>query len=99
MLSGAATVRLYFLAAVAFDYEDFGRLFHRLFPGLLIVDLAWAISPLLLFQKLGYILLLCVPALACLPFSQRTLVSFAYRRRGGRSSAAEAASSAQLRTD
>ena len=99
MLSGAATVRLYFLAAVAFDYEDFGRLFHRLFPGLLIVDLAWAISPLLLFQKLGYILLLCVPALACLPFSQRTLVSFAYRRRGGRSSAAGAASPAQLRTD
>ena len=87
VLCAAATVRLYFLAAVAFDYEDLGRLFRRIFPAVLILDIAWAMSPLLLFRKSGFILLLGVIALAYLPFSQRTLVFHAYGRRGGRSSA------------
>ena len=94
MLCGGATVRLYLLAAVGFDYEDLGRLFRRIFALVLVLDLAWAISPLLLFHKLGYIVLLGAPALAFLPFSQRTLVYIAYRRRGGRSSAAKAPSAA-----
>ena len=93
MLCAAATVHLYLLAAVAFDYEDLGRLFHRVFPVVLVLDLAWALSPLLLFLKVGGIIILGVPALALLPFSQRTLISYAYRRRGGRSSAAPAPSS------
>ena len=93
VLCGAATVRLYLLAAVAFDYEDLGRLFRRIFPGILALDIAWAMAPLLLFLKLGFILMLGVPALAYLPFSQRTLVFYAYGRRGGRSSAAPAPSS------
>jgi len=96
VLCAAATVRLYLLAAIAFDYEDLGRLFHRIFPAILILDLAWALSPLLLFLKLGFILLLAVPGLALLPFSQRTLVYCAYGRRGGRSSAAKATSSPAL---
>jgi len=87
VLCGGATIRLYLLAAVAFDYEDLGRLFRRIFPALLILDMAWAMSPLLLFRKSGFILLLGVIALAYLPFSQRTLVFHAYGRRGGRSSA------------
>ncbi len=87
-LCAAATIHLYLLAAVAFDYEDLGPLFHYLFPLVLVLDLAWAFSPLLLFLRLGGIVLLGVPALALLPFSQRTLISMAYRRRGGRSSAA-----------
>jgi serine/threonine protein kinase len=87
VLCAAATVHLYLLAAVAFDYEDLGPLFHRLFPLVLVLDLAWAFSPVLLFLKLGGIILLGVPGLALLPFSQRTLISVAYRRRGGRSSA------------
>jgi predicted Ser/Thr protein kinase len=91
MLCAAATVHLYLLAGVAFDYEDLGPLFHRLFPLVLVFDLAWALSPLLLFLKLGGIILLGVPGLALLPFSQRTLISMAYGRRGGRSSAAPAA--------
>jgi hypothetical protein len=93
MLCAAATVHLYLLAAVAFDYEDLGRLFHSVFPVVLVLDLAWALSPLLLFLKVGGVIILGVPALALLPFSQRTLISYAYRRRGGRSSAAPAPSS------
>ena len=99
MLCGGATVRLYLLAAVGFDYEDLGRLFRRIFALVLVLDLAWAISPLLLFHKLGYIVLLGAPALAFLPFSQRTLVYIAYRRRGGRSSAAKAPSAAISASD
>jgi len=85
-LCAAATVRIYLLAAAAFDYEDLGRLFHRIFPLVLILDLAWALSPLLLFLKVGFILIMAVPALAMLPFSQRFLIACAYGRRGGRSS-------------
>ena len=92
MICGAAAVRLYFLAAIAFDYEDFGRLFLRIFPLILILDLAWALSPLLLFYRWGFIVLLCVACLAFLPFSQRTLAFTAYGRRGGRSSATRATS-------
>ncbi len=95
MLCGAAGVRLYFLAAIAFDYEDFGLLFLRVFPLILIIDLAWALSPLLLFYRWGFIVLLCMACLAFLPFSQRTLVFTAYRRRGGRSSAAKVAAEVQ----
>ncbi len=87
VLCAAATVRIYLLAAGAFDYEDLGRLFHRFFPLILIIDLAWALSPLLLFLKAGFILIMGVPALALLPFSQRYLITCAYGRRGGRSSA------------
>ncbi|MBZ5542402.1 MAG: serine/threonine protein kinase, partial [Acidobacteriia bacterium] len=90
MLCAAAAVRLYFLAAIAFDFEDLGLLFHRIFPLILVVDAAWAASPLLLFHKLGFITVFGVPCLAFLPFSQRTLVLYAYGRRGGRSSAARA---------
>ncbi len=87
VLCAAATVRIYLLAAAAFDYEDLGRLFHRIFPLVLIIDLAWALSPLLLFLKAGFILIMGVPALALLPFSQRYLITCAYGRRGGRTSA------------
>jgi hypothetical protein len=90
-------VRLYFLSAVAFDYADLGRLFRRVFPGVLILDLGFALFPLLLFHKLGFITLLCLIALAFLPFSQRTLVYCAYGARGGRSSAAGTASALEAR--
>ncbi len=88
LLCAAATVRIYLLAAAAFDYEDLGRLFHRIFPLVLIMDLVWALSPLLLFLKAGFILIMGVPALALLPFSQRYLITCAYGRQGGRSSGA-----------
>jgi 3-hydroxymyristoyl/3-hydroxydecanoyl-(acyl carrier protein) dehydratase len=55
-----------------------GRLFRLVFPGILILDVAWAASPLLLFRKLGEFALLPVAGLAFLPFSQRTLVRCVY---------------------
>ncbi len=82
-LCGSA-VRLYLLSAVAFDYPQSGRLFRRLFPGILAVDLMWAASPLLLLGRWGEFVLLFVAGLAFLPFSQRTLVLSAYAPVGGR---------------
>jgi len=86
-LCGAA-LRLYLISAVALDYPHTGRLFRRLFPVILVLDAIWAASPLTLFYKLGYPALLMIVGLACLPFSQRTLVSFAYAPCGGRISTA-----------
>jgi tRNA A-37 threonylcarbamoyl transferase component Bud32 len=97
VLCAAAAVRLYLLSAVAFDYADLGRLFRRAFPGILVLDLGFALFPLLLFYKLGYVTLLCLIALVFLPFSQRTLAYSAYGPRGGRSSAAPTAGTSQAR--
>ncbi|MBZ5513651.1 MAG: serine/threonine protein kinase [Acidobacteriia bacterium] len=84
-LIGAA-VRLYFLAAVGFDYADSGRLFRRLFPFIALLDMVWAMAPLLLFQEIEWLALLFVVGLASLPFSQRTLLYSAYAPRGGKTS-------------
>lgn len=81
-LTGAAT-RIYLMSAVGFRYPQAGRLFRQVFPGLLILDALWAASPLLLFAKLGYLTLLFVAALAFLPFSQRTLMVWAYPEGSG----------------
>ncbi len=89
-----ATVRVYFLSAVGFDYPDSGRLFQRLFPYVLALDLVWAATPLLLFKELAWISWLCVVGLAFLPFSQRALIFSAYGARGGRTSGIRAGSPA-----
>jgi tRNA A-37 threonylcarbamoyl transferase component Bud32 len=88
-----AVVRLYFLSAVGFDWVDTGRLFRRLFLAILVLDVGWSLSPLLLFHKLGYIALLCLAGLAFLPFSQRALLFSAYAPGGGHTSGVKAASS------
>jgi hypothetical protein len=85
LLLGAA-VRIYFLSAVGFDYRDSGRLYQRIFPFILALDLTWAAVPLLLFIELEWISWLCVVCLAFLPFSQRALLYSAYAPRGGRTS-------------
>lgn len=82
-LCGSA-VRLYLLSAVALDYPQSGRLFRRLFPGLLALDLVWAAAPLLLFGRWGEFVFLLAAGLAFLPFSQRTLMLSAYSPLGGR---------------
>jgi len=77
-LCGVA-VRLYLLAAVGFDHPETGRRFARLFPLLFLLDLLWALSPLLLVEKTGLLLALAlVPVLAYGPFSQRALIRSAY---------------------
>ena len=73
-----APLRLYLISAVALNYAGSGRLFRRVFPGILIIDVVWAAAPLFLFHRMGEVTLLFVAALAFLPFSQRTLISCAY---------------------
>jgi hypothetical protein len=86
--SCAVALRLYMISAVALDYPNTGMLFRRAFPAVLVLDAAWAASPLILFEKLGYPVLLAMAGLACLPFTQRTLMYYAYAPRGGRISTA-----------
>jgi len=91
--SFGTAVRLYLLSAVGFDYYDTGRLFRQMFFIVLAFDGAWSAAPLLLYQKLGLIVFLFIPALAYLPFSQRTLVFSAYFASGGRTSGVKTGSS------
>jgi DNA-binding winged helix-turn-helix (wHTH) protein len=75
-------LRLYTLAATAFDYRLFGNKYRLLFPLLLLLDFTWALAPLLLVHKIG--LGLAIAACAALfysPFSQRMLVRMAWRVR------------------
>ena len=86
-LIGCAALRIYLLSAVVLDYPDSGRLFQRLFLMIMLTDLAWSASPLLLFDRLREVTLLFVAGLAFLPFSQRSLLFCAYAPGGGRVSA------------
>jgi DNA-binding winged helix-turn-helix (wHTH) protein len=77
-LCGVA-IRLYLIAAVALDHPRTKEKFSWLFPGLLLLDLVWALSPLLVAEDTGLpIALALVPVLAYGPFSQRTLIRTAY---------------------
>jgi len=73
-------VRLYLLSSVGLNHPAAGAKFRRLFPALFFLDTLWAVSPLLLVEKIGYGLALgAIAPLAYLPFSQRTLVKSIYR--------------------
>ena len=64
---------------MGFDHPQTAAKFQRLFPVLLVMDLVWALSPLLLVERTGLLLpLAVVPVLAYGPFSQRTLIRSAY---------------------
>ena len=68
-------VRLFFFAAVAFDFQQLPTKFRRLFPVLLGMDLLWALSPFLLIHHVSLGLALgMTAALVYLPFAQRSLV-------------------------
>jgi cholera toxin transcriptional activator len=68
-------VRLYLIAAVAFDLRTLPAKFTRLFPALLVLDLLWSLSPFLLAHYVSIGLALGLSAiLVYLPFSQRSLV-------------------------
>jgi len=68
-------VRLYLLSAFAFDIKNLSRKFLQLFPGVLVLDELWALSPFLLTRQIGVGLALGITAgLIYLPFAQRTLV-------------------------
>jgi cholera toxin transcriptional activator len=68
-------VRLYLFSAAAFDLKDLSRKFLKLFPGILVIDVLWALSPFLLAPQIGPGLALGITAaLIYLPFAQRSLV-------------------------
>jgi len=85
VLAGTA-VRLYSLFGTVVDYADLGRKYRRLFPFAVVLDVLWALSPLLLADKLGSLVLACSAPLVYLAFAQRHLVYTAYSPRGGRTS-------------
>ena len=68
-------IRLYLLAAAAFDVRSLTRKFHHLFPFTFILDELWALSPFLLLPQIGLGLALAASAaLIYVPFSQRTIL-------------------------
>jgi len=82
-LAGTA-LRLYLGTTVSFDHPQTAVKFARLFPVLLVVDLLWALSPLLSAESTGHWeVLVAIPVLAYGPFSQRTLIRTAYAFGGG----------------
>lgn len=86
-ISGAVVVtalagipfRFFLALAVAFDYRGFGGKFARVFPAVMLLDVFWALAPLLVAHKIGAgLALAAIAALVYLPFGQRTLVRMSY---------------------
>jgi len=77
-MSGIA-VRLYLISSVSLAHPEAGRKFRTLFPILVLLDGAWAASPLLATRTIGLgIAMAGAAGLAYLPFSQRTLMRRIY---------------------
>jgi len=73
-LAGLA-VRLYLISATAMDYHLLGQKFRLLTPALFVLDMIWAMSPLLIQDRIGFGLALgACAALIYMPFAQRTLM-------------------------
>jgi DNA-binding winged helix-turn-helix (wHTH) protein len=68
-------VRLYLISATAMDYHLLGSKYRVLTPALFALDMIWALSPLLIADRigLGFALGACA-ALVYMPFAQRTLM-------------------------
>jgi cholera toxin transcriptional activator len=68
-------VRLYLISATAMDYHLLGSKYRVLTPALFVLDMIWALSPLLIADRigLGFALGTCA-ALVYMPFAQRTLI-------------------------
>jgi cholera toxin transcriptional activator len=68
-------VRLYLISAIAMDYHLLGTKYRLLTPALFVLDMIWALSPLLIADRigLGFALGACA-ALVYTPFAQRTLI-------------------------
>ncbi len=83
-------VRIYLLSALAVDYEDTGLKYRKLFPLALFLDLAWALSALLLYPYMKGLTLAFSALMAYLPFAARRLLHEIYSPRGGRTSKTQA---------
>jgi cholera toxin transcriptional activator len=74
-------VRLYLISATAMDYHLLGQKYRILLPGLFLLDMIWALAPLLLADRIGLGLALgATAALIYMPFAQRILVKMIDRR-------------------
>jgi len=74
-------VRLYLVTATAFDYHLLGEKYRILFPALFLLDMIWALAPLLLMDRMGPGLALgASAALLYLPFAQRVLIRMIQQR-------------------
>jgi len=68
-------IRLYLLAATAFNYRGLNIKFQKLFPFLLPLDELWALAPFLITHRVGFgLAIAATAALLFLPFSQRSLL-------------------------
>jgi len=68
-------IRLYLITATAFDYHLLGEKYRILFPVLFVLDMLWALSPFLIFNRIGLGFALgSVAALIYMPFAQRVLM-------------------------
>ena len=68
-------VRAFVLCAVLFRAPGVRRKFLKMWPGLLIADVAWALSPFLLLHHINAgLALACMALLVYSPFAQRSLV-------------------------
>ena len=68
-------VRLYLISATAMDYHLLGAKFRILTPGLFVLDMIWAMAPLLIQDRIGFGFALgACAALIYMPFAQRTLM-------------------------
>lgn len=74
-------VRLYLITATAFDYHLFAEKYRVLFPPLFVMDMIWALSPLLIADRIGLGFALgATAALLYMPFAQRVLVRMMTQR-------------------
>ncbi|HEV7673845.1 MAG TPA: winged helix-turn-helix domain-containing protein [Candidatus Angelobacter sp.] len=68
-------VRLYLISATAMDYHLLGTKYRILMPALFVLDMIWALSPLLIADRIGLGFALgASAALVYMPFAQRTLM-------------------------
>jgi len=75
-------VRLYLSSAVLFDYALLWEKFRRLSPFVFVLDVLWALSPLLAIPTLGPgICIANIAALVYAPFAQRTLFEIGWRHK------------------
>lgn len=81
LVSGVVGIvlRLYTLNATMFNYRLLGRNFSRIFYLVLLLDVLWAMSPLLLAHRMGIGLAFAAcAALVYSPFAQRVLAMVAW---------------------
>jgi cholera toxin transcriptional activator len=68
-------VRLYLITATALDYHLLAEKYRILFPAVFLLDMVWALAPLLIEDRIGVgLALAATAALIYMPFAQRVLM-------------------------